>query len=121
MNVKPKHIATFLLGVAAGAAALKYATMSEEDKEKLTDNLKNKANKLKDEAETSFDKAKEYFAELSTKGTDSLKEFWAEAESYVKDLIHKKEKAEDIAADAASDIKDTIKKAGDDISDAVKA
>ncbi|RQO30934.1 hypothetical protein DBR32_09490 [Taibaiella sp. KBW10] len=121
MNVKPKHIATFLLGVAAGAAALKYAKMSDEEKEKLTDNLKDKANKFKDEAETSFDKAKEYFAELSTKGTDSLKEYWAEAESYIKDLINKKEKATDIAADAASDIKDTVKNAGSDIKDAVKA
>ena len=121
MNVKPKHIATFLLGVAAGAAALKYATMSEEEKEKLTDNLKNKANKIKDDAETSFDKAKEYFAELSTKGTDALKEYWAEAETYIKDLINKKEKAADIAADAAKDIKNKAKDAGNDIKNAMQS
>lgn len=103
MNVKPKHIATFLLGVAAGAAALKYASMSEEEKEKMADDLKEKASKFKGDAESSFDKAKDYFAELSTKGSDALKEYWAEAETYVKDLIHKKEKTADMASDAVAD------------------
>jgi hypothetical protein len=35
MGVGSKHIATFLLGAAAGLAAFKYANMSEEEKEKL--------------------------------------------------------------------------------------
>ena len=48
MGVNSKHIATFLLGAAAGLAAYKYATMSEEEKEKMVADLKQKANSLKD-------------------------------------------------------------------------
>ncbi|HEY0299503.1 MAG TPA: hypothetical protein VGB84_09820 [Arachidicoccus sp.] len=91
MGVDAKHIATFLLGAAAGAAALKYSSMSDEEKEKLTQNLKDKASQLKDEASSTFDKAHDYFSELSAKGSDSLKEHWADAESYLKNLFGKKD------------------------------
>jgi len=87
MGVDAKHIATFLLGAAAGAAALKYSSMSDEEKEKLMQNLKDKAGKVKDEASATFDKAQDYFSELSTKGSESLKEHWADAENYLRNLF----------------------------------
>lgn len=91
MSVSAKHIATFLLGAAAGAAALKYSSMSEEEKEKLMASLKEKAGKVRDEAETTFEKAKDYFSELGSKGSESLKEHWADAEGFLKDLFKGKE------------------------------
>lgn len=91
MGLSSKNLATFLLGAAAGAAALKYATMSEEEKEKLTAMLKDKAGKLKDDAEHSMEKTKEYFSELGSKGAEFLKEHWAEADHYLKDLFKKKQ------------------------------
>ena len=51
MGVNSKHIATFLLGAAAGLAAHKYMTMTDEEKEKMMADIKNKANSFKDEAE----------------------------------------------------------------------
>ncbi|WP_447642647.1 MULTISPECIES: hypothetical protein [Chitinophagaceae] len=87
MGVDAKHIATFLLGAAAGAAALKYASMSDEEKEKLAQSLKDKASKVKDEASATFDKAHDYFSELTSKGGESLKEHWAEASDYLKNMF----------------------------------
>lgn len=87
MGVDAKHIATFLLGAAAGAAALKYASMSDEEKEKLAQSLKDKASKVKDEATATFDKASDYFSELTTKGGESLKEHWADASDYLKNMF----------------------------------
>lgn len=87
MGVDAKHIATFLLGAAAGAAALKYASMSDEEKEKLTQSLKDKASKVKDEASATFDKAHDYFSELTSKGGESLKEHWNDASEYLKNMF----------------------------------
>ena len=78
MSVKSKHLATFLLGAAAGIAATKYSTMSPEEKDKMITNLKEKAKKMKDEAEVGFDKAKEYFEELKSKGGDALKDHFGD-------------------------------------------
>ena len=64
MSVNSKHIATFLLGAAAGLAAYKYANMTEEEKEKMAADIKEKANAFKGEAEGMMDKAQEYFEEL---------------------------------------------------------
>jgi uncharacterized protein YicC (UPF0701 family) len=89
MPVNSKHIATFLLGAAAGLALTKYLTMSEEEKEKLFADLKEKANNLKTETEEMVEKAKDYFEELKTKGAASLKEHMSEAESMVNDLFKK--------------------------------
>ena len=77
MSVNSKHIATFLLGAAAALAASKYMSMTPEEKEKLAADLKDKANKVKAEAEHFADKAKDYFEELKTKGGDALKEHLA--------------------------------------------
>lgn len=89
MSVNSKHIATFILGAAAGLAAAKYMSMSEEDREKLLKDLKEKANGLKDEAEGVAEKAKDYFAELKTKGADALKDHMADAEKMLHELFNK--------------------------------
>jgi hypothetical protein len=94
MGVNSKHIATFLLGAAAGLAAYKYATMTEEEKEKMVADLKKKANSFKDEAEGMADKAKDYFEELRTKGSSALKENLGEAEDVINDLFGKKKPEE---------------------------
>lgn len=92
MAVNSKHIATFLLGAAAALAGAKYMSMSAEEKEKLAADLKEKANNMKAEAEVAFDKAKDYFDELKTKGTDAFKEHFGDAEKTMSDLFGKKEK-----------------------------
>jgi vacuolar-type H+-ATPase subunit H len=91
MSVNNKHIATFLLGAAAGIAAMKYMSMSQEEKDKLAADLKDKANKVKDEAEKVMEKAKDYFEELKTKGSEAFKEHFADAEKTMSDLFGKKE------------------------------
>jgi len=85
-----KHLATFILGAAAGVAISKYMSLSDEEKEKLMADLKKKANNFKDEAETAAQKAKEYFEELRTKGTDALKEHMGDADKMMNDLFGKK-------------------------------
>lgn len=90
MGVNSKHIATFLLGAAAGLAAHKYMTMTDEEKEKMMADIKNKANSFKDEAEGAADKAKEYFEELRTKGSSALKENLGDVEGMFNDLFGKK-------------------------------
>ncbi len=94
MSVNSKHLATFLLGAAAGLAAYKYANMTDEEKEKLMADIKAKANSFKDEAENMVDKAKDYFEELRTKGGGALKDHLAGAENMMNDLFGKKEKTE---------------------------
>src|SRR5215471_15090648 len=89
MGVDVKHIATFLLGAAAGAAAYKYSTMSEEEKEQFAAKLKEKAGSLKTEAEHMMHKGKDYFDELSTKGGDALKEHFPGAEEFLRKLFGK--------------------------------
>lgn len=82
MSVNSKHMATFLLGAAAAFGAYKYSKLSDEEKEKLIATLKEKAHNLKDQAETTVDKAKDYFSELTTKGGDSLKEHFPGMEEF---------------------------------------
>ena len=89
MGVSSKHLATFLLGAAAGAAAFKYATMSEEEKEKLMNDIKAKAKDMKTEAEGMAEKAKEYFEELKTKGSSALKEQMGNVDGVIDDLFGK--------------------------------
>lgn len=91
MSVNSKHIATFLLGAAAALAASKYMSMTPEEKEKLASDIKDKANRVKTEAEEVMEKAKDYFEELKTKGGDALKEHMADAEKMMNDLFGKKE------------------------------
>lgn len=92
MSVNSKHIATFLLGAAAGYAAFKYSNMSEEEKEKLMADLKAKAQDLKTEAEGMAEKAKEYFEELKTKGGSAMKEQMGNVDNIFDDLFADKPK-----------------------------
>ena len=89
MSVNSKHIATFLLGAAAGVAAYKYSSMTEEEKEKLMKDIKAKAKDLKTEAEGMAEKAKEYFEELRTKGSSALKEQMGDVDGVINDLFGK--------------------------------
>ncbi|MGC4034949.1 MAG: hypothetical protein QM764_03235 [Chitinophagaceae bacterium] len=93
MPIFAKHLATFLMGAAAGYALSRYHSMTDEEKEKLMNNLKEKANQFKGEAETAWDKASSYFEELKSKGGDILKEHAANADNVLKDLFGKKDHA----------------------------
>jgi hypothetical protein len=90
MGFGSKHIATFLLGAAAALAAKKYMDMTQEEKEKMISDLKEKAQQLKTDAEGATDKAKEYFEELKQKGGDALKEHMPGIESMLQDLFGNK-------------------------------
>ena len=90
MSVNAKHIATFILGAAAGLAAAKYMNMTDDEKEKLSADLKAKANSFKAEAENAVEKAKGYFEELKEKGGIALKEHVSDAEKIMTDLFKPK-------------------------------
>ncbi|HEV7333944.1 MAG TPA: hypothetical protein VGN63_23120 [Flavisolibacter sp.] len=87
MSVNNKQWATFLLGAAAAFGAYKYMNMSDEEKEKLATSLKDKANKLKDQAVSAEDKAMDYFNELKSKGTDTFKEHMPKVEEFFNNLF----------------------------------
>jgi nitrogen regulatory protein PII-like uncharacterized protein len=89
MSISPKHLATFLLGAAAGAAIIKYKSMSPEEQEALVSDLKTKANTVKDEAEVAVEKLAIYFEDLKTKGMEALKTQMGEAESIINDIMQK--------------------------------
>lgn len=100
MSVNSKHLATFLLGAAAAFGAYKYMNMTDEEKEKLAATLKDKANKLKDQAMDAEGKAMDYFSELKTKGGDALKEHMPKVEEFLNNLFKSGEKVADEAASA---------------------
>ncbi len=86
MSFNSKHLATFIIGAAAGVALHKY--LQTEDGEKLLEDLKSKANDLKGEAEEALDKAPEYFEELKSKGAETLKTNFPDADKFLKDLLN---------------------------------
>ncbi len=88
MSVSNKHLATLLLGAAGAFAAYKYTKMTEDEKQKLADSLKDKFNKLKTEAESSAGTAKNYFNDLKDKAGDLMKEHFPNAEKHFDDLFH---------------------------------
>lgn len=87
MSVNNKHLATFLLGAAAAFGAYKYMNMTDEEKEKLATDIKDKANKLKKSALDAEDQAMDYFNELKTKSADSLKEYMPKMEEFFENLF----------------------------------
>ena len=89
MSVNNKHLATLLLGAAAAFGAYKYNKMTDEEKQKLADSFKDKFHKLKDEAESSADKAKGYFSDLKTKVTEMFKEHFPGAEQHFEEFFKK--------------------------------
>jgi hypothetical protein len=86
--VNAKHLATFIMGAAAGVALQKYL-QTEEGKEALEE-LKIKAEQLKGEAESALENAPEYFEKLKTEGTEALKTHFPEIEKFLQDLIKPK-------------------------------
>jgi len=88
-------MATFLLGAAAAFGAYKYSKLSDEEKEKLISTLKDKAHNLKDQAEGSVDKAKDYFSELTTKGGEALKEHFPGMEEFIGKFFKSEQKGGD--------------------------
>ena len=87
MSVNNKHLATILLGAAAAFGAYKYANMTDEEKQKMADSIKDKFHKLKNEAEGATDSAKNYFNDLKKKATDMFKEHFPEAEQHFEDFF----------------------------------
>ncbi|MFN8347177.1 MAG: YtxH domain-containing protein [Spirosomataceae bacterium] len=83
--VNAKHLATFILGAAAGVALHKY--LQTEEGEKTLEDLKAKANDLKTEAEGALDKMPEYFEQLKNQGSEALKKYTPEAEKMLQDLL----------------------------------
>ena len=87
MSVNSKHLATFLLGAAAAFGAYKYMKMTDEEKEKLANDIKEKANKLKDSAIDAEKQAMDYFNELKEKGADAMKDYMHRVEEFFENLI----------------------------------
>ena len=102
MSVNSKHMATFLLGAAAAFGAYKYSKLSDEEKEKLIGTLKEKAHNLKDHAETTVDKAKDYFTELTAKGGDALKEHFPGMEEFLGRFFKKEQQTTAAANETAA-------------------
>lgn len=97
MSVDNKHLATILLGAAAAFGAYKYTKMSDEDKQKMADSIKEKFHKLKDEAESATDTAKNYFSDLKSKASDMFKEHFPDAEQHFDEFFSNVSKPEDTA------------------------
>ena len=90
MSVNNKHLATILLGAAAAFGAYKYNKMTDEEKQKLADSVKDKFHKLKEEAEGAADTAKNYFTDLKNKVTDMFKEHFPGAEQHFEEFFEQK-------------------------------
>lgn len=104
MSANAKYLATFLLGAAAGIGATKYQSMTPEEREKLIAELKEKAKKFKGEAEDGFEKAKEYFDEVRSKGGEALKEHFGEMGSYLQNLFGGEKEAAKAEAEAEAKV-----------------
>ena len=89
--VNSKHLATFLLGAAAGAAFLKYNTMSDEEKEEMMEKFKAKAEEFKSQATDAAEKAEGYFEELQDKSMTAMKDMMDNAEEFFDSIMKPKE------------------------------
>jgi gas vesicle protein len=88
MSVDNKHLAAILLGVAAAFGAYKYSNLSEEEKQQMKDKLKDKFHKLKDEAESGAESAKNYFTDLKDKAASVLKEHFPDVEKHFEEFFN---------------------------------
>ncbi|MES2430451.1 MAG: YtxH domain-containing protein [Bacteroidota bacterium] len=77
MSITSKNLGIFILGVGAGLAAAKYISLTPEEKEELLGNIKSKT--------------KEYFDDISSKGGETVKQYFGDAGKIVSDLFAKKE------------------------------
>lgn len=87
MAVNAKHLATFILGAAAGVALNKY--LQTEDGEKMLTDLKEKGNQLKTEAEGAIENAPDYFEKLKTQLAEFLTTNFPNAQQAVDDVLGK--------------------------------
>jgi hypothetical protein len=87
MSFNNKHLATLLLGAAAAFGAYKYLNLTDEEKEKLSNDLKDRANKLKSQALDAEEKAADYFNELTAKGSDALKEYMPKVDEFINNVL----------------------------------
>ncbi len=102
MSVSNKHLATLLLGAAAAFGAYKYSKMTDEEKQRMTDSLKDKFHKLKDNAEGATGTAKNYFNDLKNKATEMFNEHFPDAEKHFEDFF-KKDSTADVPPAASTD------------------
>lgn len=86
MSVTSKHLATFILGAAAGVAMQKY--LKTEEGEKLMEDLKTKGSELKAEAESAIEKAPEYFEELKGQASEKMSDLLAMMKEKFPDAEH---------------------------------
>lgn len=105
MSINSKHVAAFLLGAAAALAAKKLIDMTPEEKEKMVAKIKDKAHKLKAEAEEVAGKSKDFFDELRTKGAESLKDHFPDAEEMLSKLFNKSSKTASSSPTGSDDLK----------------
>lgn len=87
MSADNKHLAAVLLGAAAAFGAYKYSQMTDEEKQKMADGVKDKFHKLKAEAESAGDSAKDYFSDLKDKASGLLKEHFPDVEKHFEDFF----------------------------------
>jgi hypothetical protein len=85
--VNAKHLATFIMGAAAGVALQKY--LQTEEGEQALEELKTKAGELKIQAEEAIEKAPEYFEQLKTEGGAMLKDKFPDVEKLLQELLGK--------------------------------
>lgn len=100
MGFESKYLASFLLGAAAAFGVYKYATMSDEEKEKMMAKIKEKASQLKDHAIEVDEKAMDYINELKEKGSEMLKEYMPKVEEYFDHLFRQESPERDTAPGA---------------------
>ena len=94
MSVNAKHLATFILGAAAGVALNKY--LQTEEGEKTLEDLKAKAADLQTQAEGAIEKAPEYFEKLKTDAADLISEKFTDAEKFLKEILSNQTKPIDV-------------------------
>ena len=75
--ISPKKLSIFLVGLGAGYAIAKYMSMSPMEKEQLGNDIK--------------EKAKDYFDDIKTKGSEVVKEHFGDVGKKVSDMFGKTE------------------------------
>lgn len=76
-------IEAIILGAAIGVAVLRYFNMSQDDKDKFMNHLKNRVNTLLEDTEGTVKQIKESFAKIDDKGKDE----WVDKAFILKNLL----------------------------------
>lgn len=88
MSNTVKHLATFLLGAAAGAAVVKYKTMSPKERAELLHKLKHQANGIKTDVEKGSEKMKSHMSNVMSKGMSTLSQYIGETEKNFWEMLN---------------------------------